>query len=467
MSRHLLFSPMLLFTLILPKFRDHQDGVRQMSTLCPRLLVSSLLAAFLIGCGGGGSGPQTASQNPTSTAITFTFVGVSAPASVAVQIGSGPFLPVDLQSGAVTFTVPGGTNQYSVAYLCVSGEEPGRTFSETILQATIKDGTAFSPACSGSPSATTGQATGSADASLIPGATDIEIIGNQAGDGRFFVGSTSGPFTADLPVGANDVAAIALAQITPDTPLAIRIIRNQTVPGAINGGGTITFGPADQLTNQALIVNNVPADFDPASATVGFQTANKTSFFDLGVSNTEYLALPVASVQSGDLYVFEATSSDTATHTSTIGVVQAITNGGGPTTLALPDPFSGPTISFPTFTFNYAGFASKPTVLDEVQISWLVPGPVGGFDFRSLTVSATGNFLNGSNALAVPNPFGAGALYGPPGSGTSVTWSSAILGGTNIPILQAQLPLFAAIGGAGTNKSSFSFVKTNGTLTVP
>ncbi len=438
-----------------------------MTRLCLQLLASSFLAAFLVGCGGGGSSPQTGPQNPTSTAITFTFVGGAPPAAVGVQIGTGPFLPVTLQSGAVTFTVPAGTNQYSVAYLCVSGEEPGRTFGEFILQATLKDGTMFSPACSSSPTATTGQVTGSADASLIPGAANIELVGNQAGDGRFFVGSTSGPFTATFPVGANDVAAIALSQIPSETPLAIKIIRNQTVPGAVNGGATIAFGPVDLLTDQPLTVNNVPADFATPSTSVGFETANGTPFFGLEVSDTQYLALPATAVQSGDLYFFEATSSDSATNTSTVGVVQTTTTGGGPTSLILPNRFAGPAISFPTFTFNYAGFSSAANVLYQTEISWLVPGPVGGFDFRALTVSTTGSFLNGSNAITIPNPSGGAALYGPPGSGTSVNWSSAILGGASIPVFREQLPLLAPVIGVGASKSSFSFVKMSGDLTVP
>src|SRR5579864_9450055 len=119
-----------------------------------RIPILSLLAVA-VGCGAGNSG----SSGP-GTPVTFTFAG-AAPTVVALQTGSS-FVPQSLQGGKLSFTVPSGTKNYTLAYGCARNDG----LSENVVQASTLDGTSFTVSCGIASFSTT---TGSVDATAIPG----------------------------------------------------------------------------------------------------------------------------------------------------------------------------------------------------------------------------------------------------------------------------------------------------------
>ena len=86
------------------------------SVSIPALISFSLIT----GCGGGrsdngsaGSGGQDSS--PTSVTLTF-YDGV--PAVAAAKIGSGTYAIQSVNSNKLTLSIPSGTTNFSVAYVC-------------------------------------------------------------------------------------------------------------------------------------------------------------------------------------------------------------------------------------------------------------------------------------------------------------------------------------------------------------
>ena len=59
-------------------------------------------------CGGGGGNPTT---------VTYTFTGAM-PTAVATKIGTGAYTQAAVASGAVSISVPSGTSNYSIAWVC-------------------------------------------------------------------------------------------------------------------------------------------------------------------------------------------------------------------------------------------------------------------------------------------------------------------------------------------------------------
>jgi hypothetical protein len=296
----------------------------------------------------------------------------------------------------------------------------------SVIEATTQDATSFTAFC-GFP--TLGVASGSASSS-IAGTADIAIEGGQ-GDGAN-IGSASGSFPAStkMPVGANDVAAIAID--SSHNILGVKIVRSQTIPGTVNGGAGIVLGPGDQTSPQSLTVTNVPAGFgNPPEASVSYHTANGTRLLlsNVNVSSTNpetYQAVPAAATQSGDFYAYE---SNTGNGNSSVGITTTTTSGGGAFSLSLPASwtFSGPTpAKLPTFTFVYSGFASQPAVADQALIEW----QTGASTFNEITVTATANFQGGSTTITIPDLSAVPGFFGPAASGTTIFWAADISGGS-------------------------------------
>lgn len=376
----------------------------------------------LIGCSGGSSSGGGAGGGGGTT-ITVTFTGIGNPTAVAVKIGTGFFAPATLQGNQLTFTLPNGTTNYAIAWVCPISDSV--TFEE-IREATVEDGTALTMLCVRNPTPTptpSGSATGIVDASAIAGASEFLVYGKAGFAGN--VNAASGPFDFNMPAGTNDVAIIA-APFASGTMLAVKIIRNQTVPGTINGGNTITFGPADLLTMQPLTFTNLPSGFGAGTPGVSYFTEN--GGFDLSIHppfSGQYPAVPIVAAQGGDGYLFKFGAANS---TSQFEFSQTISGGGGAVTIALPDPwtYSGPTPSAsPTFTFNYPPISAFPNVKRSAIIDWGEGQP--NTTFFDIHISATPSFLNGSQTITIPDLSGIPGFLIPP-SGTTIEWIAFISG---------------------------------------
>ena len=409
-----------------------------------RLALPGLLMLTLAGCGGGGGGGNNP-QQPTGTTVTFTFIN-GIPTAAAVQTGVAGFTQASVQNGQLQVLVPNGTTRYSIAYVCPSINFGRGAFQsqEFVVQATIQDGIAFTLDCFAY-NTSTASVTVDVDATSIPGAAQLFIEGAQGGT-YSIVNSNKGSFVVNMPIGMNDVAISVLDGSF--NLLAIRILRGQTVPGPINGGNTITIGPQDLFANEPVSVNNVPPG-DLAVLLIQLHTVNGTSLGLLNQTLMQYAALPAASIQSGDYYSYQVSTS--AFH---VGALQTATSGVGPVTMTVPDPWTyfGPKpAAFPTFTFNYSGNLQMPLVAQEAVLRWSTPEAAD----LTLSVIATASFQSGANTITLPNlPSQVNGFLPPQTSGNTVAWYASIYGG-NKPFIGLQM------------NAAFSFVSALGQFTEP
>ncbi len=385
----------------------------------PGIFILGILLVMVIGCGGNSS--STAEGTP----VTITFVG-TAPQALAVQTGNGPFTAASLEAGNfLHLVVPTGATKYAIAYVCA-------LTSEFVFEATITDSTEVTAKCPLSfDFSSSGLVTGSVNASGIAGAKDLFVVGPGIGTN---INGISGPFSLLLPAGGDDVAFVASDSL--GSALGVKILPAQNVPGAVNNGNTVVLGPGDATITRPATILNVSSGFSLPALQAQYHTVNGTAISltgaILGLSNPAptYPAVPAASIQSGDFYQYSVRSFDLATFNEQIGTSQTTTQGGGPVTLALPAPwsFAGPTpAAFPTFTFNYAGFSGLPAVSQQATLTWFTTPK--SF-FSSITVSATANFQNGATTLTIPDLTSLVGFLSPASSGTTVSWTADIFGGT-------------------------------------
>lgn len=409
-----------------------------------KLLVLSIAAMAVIGCGGNPSPTQQ------GTVVSFTFTG-AAPLAVATQTGGGSFAQTSLQAGnMVNLVLPEGTTRYAIAYVCGLGASG----DEFIFEATVQDSVAPNLSCPGVVS-NLGLATGSVDASAIAGTTNVLIAPGGSLSG------TSGQFSFNMPVGNHDVAFLAFNNTGIGTALGVKIERSQSIPGAINGGNTVVFGAGDATIVQPGTINNVPSGFPQPGVLAQYHTANGAVFslasgFEFGQPAT-YPAVPAAAVQSGDFYLFTTNTSNIPAFTQQVGTTQTTTSGGGPVTLTLPAlwTYSGPTASaLPTFTFNYSGFSGLPAVSYTAFLSW----STGTTSRNIINATATANFQNGATTVTIPDLTSLNGFFAPAPSGTVVSWIAEIDGGT------AQQFIFAV---NPPSNGSVSFVQNRGSYTEP
>lgn len=382
------------------------------------ILLALAIGGAAWGCGGGGSTTQTGGSS-----VKVTFVG-GVPAAVASQVGGTGAFTTITPASTVTIAVPSGNTKYAVAYLCAL---PGEGLLNTIsvIEATTQDTNSFNAFC-GLPSS--GTATGSASSS-ITGTAAIAIEGAQS-SGASITG-TSGTFSTTMPVGTNDVAAIALDSSSNGNVLGVKILRSQAVPGTVNGGAAITLGSSDQTLPQSLTVTSVPSGFgSPPEASVTYHTANGTGIIltnGLHPANPmTYQAVPSAATQSGDFYEYE---SNTGNGNSSVGIHTTTTSGGGAFTISLPAAwtFAGPTAAqLPTFTFAYTGFSGQAAVADQAQIQW----QTSATSSNVIAVTATANFQSGSTTITIPDFSAVSGFFGAAASGTTIFWAADIFGGS-------------------------------------
>lgn len=386
--------------------------------------IALALAILPAGCGGSNNSSMI-SQAPQQVTVSFSN---GTPAAIATQMGSGAFTSMTPAS-QITLSLPEGITSYAIAYACAPAT-PGSTPVEIhVIEATTQETSSIKAACVGAPAFPSfGVATGSLS-STITGAATFQIFGKLAA--LTATPLTPGPFSVDLPMGTQDVAVVALD--TSSNKVGIKIVRNQTIPGALNGGSGIAV--TDAMIPQAVTVTNVPAGFNGPGVLVLYSTANgvNLSLASSNVTNPRlYAAIPAADTQPGDMYFYEASAS-AGTLPSLQGVFTIATSsaGGGPATLSLPAPwtFSGPSPArLPTFTFNYSGFSGQAFVADSAALRWST-----GSTSASIDVTATARFLNGSNTITFPDLSALPGFFGPAPSGTTISWSAIISSSTAAP----------------------------------
>src|SRR5262249_6895741 len=151
--------------------------------------------------------------------------------------------------------------------------------------------------------------------------------------------------------------------------LAMKILRNQNVPGSFNGGNTITFDAEDLTTTQQMTVTGIESPPKILlNASVVYVTS--TSFLKLSDNKFFYPIVPVPAIQNGDMYEF---ISDLIENGSAVATTWQITTSAQPVTLNTPTPAPLPHLlqmaALPTFSFDYQGFSGLTVVTQEADIS--------------------------------------------------------------------------------------------------
>ena len=395
-----------------------------MPSFCSCLWTLGLVAALIAGCGGS-SGSTTGGGGGNPTTVTFTFVGNPAP-TVAARIGSGSFTPTTLSSNALTLSIPEGTTEFAVAYLCpaypyfVNGIQYSYN-DQYVIEASTEDQISFTESC---PSPNLSSLTFDVDASAIPGAQNVLVeIGNNTRTFYCYFGELqTGPQSCITPTGGNTAFVDAYAgsiSANDYQALAVRRYDGQTAPGAVNGGATVTLGAADETTSAPLTYQNLPAGFAPY-VYVYFDTAAEGNLM-LAASSQTYMAnypqLPTAAAESGDHYSVEAQAWN---GNSACG--EAVGTNGSAATIQYPFPWSyaGPSsAALPVFDFSsYSGFNNASGLDRHADLAWSPSNLV----VNHYRVSATANAANGSASVAYPDLSGVGGFLANPGSGTTVDW---------------------------------------------
>ena len=301
------------------------------------LRVSALAFAFslLAGCGGssgGNGGGGGGGGNPIE--VTFTFAG-GTPSAVATQIGSGAYTQATVESGQLTLSIPGGETNYSVAYMCPGtvAVTSGVASGERVILASIQDGTPVRMICAGSSSIQLGMATVQVNAAAIPGAAYVFAGPYQ----QEWSGGTLS-FSNEMLSGTHEVAVYAVN--ASFNALAVRILRNQTIPGTLNGGNPALLGSGDLTVPQTITYHNVPSGFSAPLTNAQYLSAGGASVSLSQGETAQYPAIPAGEVQSGDDYAFSAGARSTTTPSEYMFVNKPPRSSGGPQTFTFPAPWS-------------------------------------------------------------------------------------------------------------------------------
>lgn len=390
-----------------------------------RIRLSALSGVFILiaGCGGSSNGGGTGGGG-TPTTVTYTFTGAT-PTAVATRIGTGAYTQASLQSGVLTLSIPRGTTDYSVAYVCpgLSGATSGVASGERVILASTQDSTSFSFICAGPAVTGLGTATVQVNAAAISGTAYV------------FVGQYSQPwsgntlsFSSEMLSGTRDVAVYAVD--ANSNALAVRILRNQSIPGALNSGNTVVFGASDMTVPQTITYNNVPSGFTAPSTMVEYFADGGTANLNINATS-QYMAVPSSEVQSGDSYAFTALTNSTTTPNEFMSIQMPPGSSGGPLAITFPAPWSyaGPTAAaLPTFNFDYSGFSGTENVTQSALINW----GLGTESYSSIDVTASANYQKGATTVSIPDLSGIPGFIAPAPSGTTINWLAGIAQGVSL-----------------------------------
>lgn len=381
----------------------------------PLLLLSVLV--LMAGCGASG-GSTNNGGGPQTVSVSFS---AGTPTVVAAKIGSGAFTAQSLSGGKLSLSLPSGTSDFAVAYLCTAPSFPAL---ERIFEATTADGTSFSLSCAvpAQPDKT-GVLTGNVDITAIPEANLVEIAAGTGGQSSVSGVTPDSTFSLTAPAGNDRVEVLAYNSTSqglqaPTTLVAARNFDNQSVPGVLNSGAQVVLGTGDRTTQQPITYSSVPNGYAPPSTLVDLIMAGGAGGFTVSRSTSQYAALPAGAIKSGDSYTFFASAINSAKATEMMFVAESSTSAG-PVSFTFPAPwsYSGPTpAALPTFDFAYTGFTSNKGVNLSTLVSW-------GFTLTTqIAVTASANYQNGSTALAIPDLSALPGFVSAPASGTLVVW---------------------------------------------
>jgi hypothetical protein len=407
------------------------------------ILATALAALALIsGCGGHSGGSASGGgANPTIVSVSFSS---GTPTVVAAKIGAGSFTSQSLTSGKLSLSLPAGTTDFAVAYVCTGTLFP--TF-ERIFEATTADGTSFTLPCV-TPRApdSTGALTGNVDATAIP---QTNLLTVMASNGSQFLNQAVTPdadFSLTVPAGTDRVEVLAYDTTTQgfqatSTLLAARNLDNQTVPGSLNGGAQVVFTAADRTTAQTITYSNLPAGYS-GSTLAELIMAGGAGGFSVSQSSTQYSVVPAAAMKAGDSYAFVANAMNSANPTQMMIVATSSTTAV-PVSFTFPEPwsYSGPApAALPVFNIAYTGFTQTTGVTQSAVISW-------GFALTSqIFISATASYQGGSTALAIPDLSALSGFLPPPPSGTPVIWVALIAQNNT----SSSTPILTSVENSGT-----------------
>ncbi len=395
-------------------------------------LLALVLVVFLVGCGGSSgndsNGGGGGGASPTVVTLKFS-IGV--PTAVAARIGSGAFSAQTLKSGSLRLSIPSGATTFSVAYACTLVSGQINLPEQFVYEMSTADGTSFTLPCPTSQtSGQTGVLTGNVDASGIPGANESDIAAANSEQTTVNGVPLNGSFSVSAPAGSDRVEVLAYNSVQqgfvrPVSLLAARNFASQAVPGALNSGSTVVLGAADQTTSQPITYNNVPTGYTAPTTSVGLAMGGSGGFTVGGSLTNQYPALPAGALESGDVYEFTASASNSSKITEAVYVLQN-SGSGGPMTFTFPPAwsFAGPApAAVPTFNVAYSGFSGKSGVIESASLGWFT----GGSSEIFYQVSATANYLNGSTNLAFPDLSGLSGFVAAPPLGATVSWAAVLL----------------------------------------
>jgi hypothetical protein len=402
------------------------------------------------GSSGTGSGPGGGGGGGTSTQVTLSFTN-GTPAILALKTGSGAFTSQSLSAGKLNFSVPGGTSNFAVAYLCTAASFP---IYEDIFELSTADATSFTLPCPAPyPAQTKGALTGNIDGSGIPGVNSLNLAVTNGSEG-FVTGVTSGAnFNLNVPAGNDRVLILAYSNLglQGSSLVGAKSLTNQLVPGALNGGDQVVLGPADAVvTWQPINYANAPGGYSEPITIGNYIIGGGFSF---GNYTTEFPVLPAGAVVSGDYYEAFAMAKNSAKPTEMMILGKSFTSAG-PLSFSFPPPWSyaGPQPAIrPTFDFNYSGFSSKTGTYMAAYTDWTI-STTGIYE---VYLVASANYLNGANSLSVPDLSGLAGFIAPPPSGTNVNWVALIAQDS------------AGIARPMSANSTITTVENGGSYTVP
>jgi len=416
--------------------------------------ISSLGVAVLLmaGCGGpsgGGSGSGGSGGNggngggSNSTTVTFAIAG--SPTAVATRVGSGSFSAATLSNGSLTLSLPSGTANFALAYVCPPVTVTSyQLTTQSIVEASTVDGASYSVSCGSASSAgTTGTLTGAVDASAISGASFLSLVAqNSTSSTGDSLGVSSGNFSLLAPEGTDRVEVVAYNQALNNTVeylsmVAAKNFTGVSVPGALNGGNTVVFGAADQATLQPITYNSVPSGFGAPTTLVDYSTGSG-GFLVANAVTSAYPAVPAAAMESGDYYYFHSYAPGPS-----VGevIVNTTSTSSGPLSVTFPPAwtYAGPAAAkWLSFDTAYTGFSGTTGVCDEVDMQWSI-SPTNHAVRYEVSQIATGNYLNGSTTVAITDLSGLPGFLAAPVSGSIVSWWADLSQGASSCLLPTPL----------------------------
>jgi hypothetical protein len=455
----------------------------QMFCIMSRVSIFALVFLLISGCGGGSGGGTSSGGGgnppppPPPATITFTVTG-PAPTAIATQIGSAPFAPATLTSGAVTLTLPSGTVNFAVAFVCpassvTDSSAATQQTNEYVYEASTADGTSFAGACpSASTTSTTGATgtlTGTVDASAIPGAWGLDVfVWNGNAEVTGFPSGLDSSFSFAAPQG-NDTVNVAAYSSTLEgtnnneevlTLVAAKSFSGQAVPGALNGGNPVVLGVGDEPVAEPITYSGVPSGFSAPDTIAEYSAPGVGGIFLTNSAGTEYPVVPAGAALTGGYYQFTSAAYGYLSVTpymevnQEVGVNKAVAMAGPvsitfPTAWAYPGPTPAP---LPVFDFSNSGISVTGSGFNELELLWPIDGQATDY---YLQIAATENYMSGGTKIAVPDMSSMSGFLSSPTSGQLVSWNASVSSGGFPGILSSS------------NGNNITFVQNSGLYNEP